>query len=131
MIQDFFYIKYLFIFAYQINKNEKMKKITDLAVKNFYNKNSFSLSNTSVEVTSSGFVYLKLFGNTIAGSDYSGIWITDAGWHTKTTFERLKGLNDVRIHTKKGQVYLNDEKWDGEKVYIDYNNGIKFINLRK
>jgi hypothetical protein len=43
----------------------------------------------------------------------------------------LKGLNDVRIHTKKGQVYLNDEKWDGEKVYIDYNNGIKFINLRK
>ena len=96
-----------------------MRTITSKAVQAFYNRTKFNLSNTSVEVDDNGHVFYKLHGNTIAGIDYKGIWITDAGWPTRTTFERLNGLDNIRIHTKKGQVYLNDEKWDGEKVYID------------
>ena len=94
------------------------RKITEESVRAFYNNQKFNKSNMSVEVTNGGRVFLKLHGNTIAGKDYDGIWITDAGWPTRTTFERLNGLNDVRVHTKKGQVYLNGEEWDGEKVYI-------------
>ena len=95
------------------------RKITEESVAAFYNDRKFNKSNMSVEITDEGFTLLKLHGNTIAGKDYDGTWITDAGWPTRTTFERLNGLNDVRVNTKKGQVYLNGEEWDGEKVYIN------------
>ena len=94
------------------------RKITQEAVNAFYNRAKFNKSNMSVEIETSQ-VVLKLHGNTIAGQDSKGVWITDAGWPTRTTFERLNGLNDVRVNTKKGQTYLNGEEWDGEKVYID------------
>jgi len=41
-----------------------------------------------------------------------------AGWNTNTTRERLNALNGVRVTTKKGQAYLNGEKWDGEWITI-------------
>ena len=94
------------------------RKITEEAVNAFYNRQKFNKSNMSVDIED-GVVELKLHGNTIAGMDHMGVWITDAGWPTRTTFERLNGLNDVRVNTKKGQTYLNGEEWDGEKVYIN------------
>lgn len=96
-----------------------MRKITSLAVQAFYNRRKFDNSNTSVEITDGSETLLKLHGNTIAGIDRMGTWITDAGWPTRTTFERLNGLDDVRVNTKKGQTYLNGEEWDGKKVYIN------------
>ena len=95
------------------------RKITEQAVQSFYNREKFNKSNMSVEITDDGRTLLKLHGNTIAGMDNGGVWITDAGWPTRTTFERLNGLDDVYVNTKKGQTYLNGEEWDGEKVYID------------
>jgi hypothetical protein len=95
-----------------------MRSITQKAVQAFNNRRKFNLSNTSVEITDEGYVLYKLHGNTIAGKDYDGTWITDAGWPTRTTFERLNGLSGVSIHVSKGQVYLNGQPWDGEKEYI-------------
>ena len=95
------------------------RKITEESVAAFYNREKFNKSNMSVEITDDGRTLLKLHGNTIAGRDADGVWITDAGWPTRTTFERLNGLDDVRVNVKKGQTYLNGEEWDGKKVYID------------
>jgi hypothetical protein len=95
------------------------RKITQESVQNFYNRVKFNKSNMSVQIEDDGYPLLKLHGNTIAGMDRMGVWITDAGWATRTTFERLNGLDNVRVNTKKGQVYLNGEEWDGEKVYIN------------
>jgi hypothetical protein len=95
------------------------RKITEESVAAFYNRQKFNKSNMSVEITDEGFPLLKLHGNTIAGKDYEGTWITDAGWPTRTTFERLNGLSYVRVNVKKGQTYLNGEEWDGKKVYIN------------
>jgi hypothetical protein len=95
------------------------RKITEQSIQNFYNRVKFNKSNMSVEIEDDGYPLLKLHGNTIAGMDRMGVWITDAGWATRTTFERLNGLDNVRVNTKKGQVYLNGEEWDGEKVYIN------------
>ena len=94
------------------------RKITQEAVQSFYNREKFNKSNMSVEIETSQ-VVMKLHGNTIAGTDYKGTWITDAGWPTRTTFERLNGLDDVRVNTKKGQTYLNGQEWDGSKTYIE------------
>ncbi len=95
------------------------RKITEESVAAFYNREKFNKSNMSVEITDDGRTLLKLHGNTIAGRDADGVWITDAGWPTRTTFERLNGLDDVYVNTKKGQTYLNGEEWDGKKVYIN------------
>lgn len=95
-----------------------MRKITEQAVQSFLDRKPFFLSNTEVEVEN-GQVTMKLFGNTIAGTDHKGTWITDAGWESKTTFERLNGFDDVRVNKKKGQMYLNGCAWDGSKTYIE------------
>ena len=95
------------------------RKITQESVQAFYNRAKFNKSNMSVELTDEGLPLLKLFGNTIAGMDRMGVWITDAEWPTRTTFERLNGLDDIRVSTKKGQTYLNGEAWDGSKTYIN------------
>lgn len=95
------------------------RKITEESVRAFYNRTRFNKSNMSVEIQDSGHPVLKLHGNTIAGMDHKGVWITDAGWPTRTTFERLNGLDNIRINTKKGRTYLNGEEWDGEKLYIN------------
>ena len=46
------------------------------------------------------------------------MWITDAGWESRTTFERLNGFDGVRVNMKKGQMYLNGQAWDGSRTYI-------------
>lgn len=89
-----------------------MRKITEQAIENFYNSTSFSKDNTQVIVKQDR-VELRLFNNLIAISDEIGIKITDAGWETRTTYERLNGLTGVHITKRKGITYLNDEKWDG------------------
>jgi beta-glucosidase/6-phospho-beta-glucosidase/beta-galactosidase len=95
------------------------RKITEESLQNFYLRKKFNKSNMSVEITDEGETLLKLHGNTIAGINYYGTWITDAGRPTSTTFERLNGFDNVRVNTKKGQTYLNGEEWDGKKVYIN------------
>ena len=94
------------------------RKITQEAVNAFYNNRRFNKSNMSVDI-SDGQTLLKLHGNTIAGINSHGTWITDADWPTRTTFERLNGLDDVRVNKKKGQMYLNGQEWDGSKTYIE------------
>ena len=97
-----------------------MRKITEQAAQAFNNNQSFNNSNTSVEVSEEG-TFLKLFGNTIAGKDSEGFWISLAGYNTKTTKERLNGLDDVSIYTLKGQLQLNASNWDGKKIFLEIN----------
>jgi hypothetical protein len=108
------------------------RKITQEAVNAFYNNRRFNKSNMSVDITDDGQTLLKLHGNIIAGINSQGTWITDAGWPTRTTFERLNGLDDVRVNTKKGQMYLNGQEWDGSKTYIEttenFDLSVAFLN---
>jgi len=66
---------------------------------------------------------LYLHGNAIAQWRDDGLYITNAGWPTVTTKERLNGLDGVRIHQEKGQWYLNGHKWDGEWIRVDTFKG--------
>jgi hypothetical protein len=73
-----------------------------------------------MEVLREGTIYyLKLFGNKIAAIESDGrLWISNAGWDTKTTKERLNGLPGVSIQQKKGEWYLNGNQWDGNPTYV-------------
>jgi len=60
-----------------------------------------------------------LHGNKIAEKRNGALWITNAGWATVTTKERLNGLSNVRITQKNWNWYLNGKEWDGGWVAVN------------
>ena len=95
-----------------------MRKITSEAVDKFLSKTPFKKSNMQVEQVGSTF-RLKLHNNTIAILDELGMLsISNAGWSTNTTKERLNGLPNVRINQKNWNWYLNGNEWSGEWTRI-------------
>jgi hypothetical protein len=100
-----------------------MRKITQNTINAFLNDNPIKESNTEVILNAnfgSPRTELYLFNNLIAlkpfGSDK--ISITNAGWKSRTTKERLNALPNVRIQQKQKEWYLNGIKWDGEFITI-------------
>ena len=77
-----------------------------------------------------GITYLKLHNNKIAAllAD-NRMWISNAGWATNTTKERLNGLPGVRVNQKNYQWFVNGIPWTGEPVYINqlYNTGFQYV----
>ena len=63
---------------------------------------------------------LYLHGHLIAKADHNGLQITNAGYFTNTTKERLNGLPHVHIHQKNFEWYLNGELWNGEWKYVQF-----------
>jgi hypothetical protein len=95
-----------------------MRKITEEAMKAFYNNERFKKSNTEVCVNEFS-TQLKLYGHTIA-TLYSNknLEITTWDYNTSTARERLNGLKGVTVRLKLGQLYLNNNKWDGKLITI-------------
>ena len=93
-----------------------MRKITKESISAFLNARSFKKSNMEVEVKPNVTI-LKLYGNEIAylyNDPNRTLSITNCGWETNTTKERLNGLPTVRINVKKGSWFLNDNEWNGK-----------------
>lgn len=93
------------------------RKITTEAINAFLAGNKFNKDNTRVSVDGS-MSDLFLHDNkiaTVAKLSTGGveIWVTNAGWFTTTTKERLNGIPGVRVNQSKGVWYLNGEEWDG------------------
>jgi len=59
---------------------------------------------------------LYLFDNLIAEHRADGLHISNAGWFSKTTKERLNGLTGVSISQSRGKWYLNGKEWDGDWI---------------
>ena len=89
------------------------RKITSESISAFLAKKPFRKSNMCVEYHGP-FWKLKLHNNTIATIDDMGILsISNAGWTSNTTKERLNGLPGVSIRQKNWAWFLNGEEWDG------------------
>ena len=106
----------IFFVSLGCNKNDKIgmsRKITQESVSAFLAGRKFNKGNMSVEVES-GYTKLKLHGNTIATIDALGVMsVSNAGWASNTTKERLNGLPNVSINQKNWTWYLNGNVWDG------------------
>lgn len=97
-----------------------MRKITREIVNAFQNSRSLRIGNSRTNGES-----LWLFDNKIADIRRDGLWITNAGWDSKTTKERLNGLSGVNIEQRRGTWYLNGRAWDGRWVNVDdFTQGI-------
>ncbi|MCP3682379.1 MAG: hypothetical protein GY861_06775 [bacterium] len=98
-----------------------MRKITQESVDAFMNAREFKKANMEVEVLPNVTI-LKLHGNKIAyryNDPERTLSITNAGWQSLTTKERLNGIPNVSIHQKNWTWYLNGEKWDGRLIDIN------------
>lgn len=97
-----------------------MKQITKKSIDAFMNAKSFKQDNTQVLVLPNVTI-LQLFGNNIAyryNDPERTLTITNCGWQTNTTKERLNGIPNVSIYQKKGHWYLNGKQWDGNLIDV-------------
>jgi len=99
-----------------------MRVITKESVKAFLNAKKFNKSNMSVEVKPNVTI-LKYQGNSIAykyNDPKQTISITNCGWQSNTTKERLNGVIDLsdlnigRIYQKNWVWYLDGKEWNGK-----------------
>lgn len=99
-----------------------MRKTTAEAVNAFLNSKNLKIGNTEVvvnEYSSGGTItQLYLHGNLIAESSDTGLKITNAGYFTNVTKERLNGFPGITINQAKGKWYLNGIYWDGKWTTI-------------
>lgn len=97
-----------------------MRQITRDSVNAFNWGFTFRKSNMNVKVFND-VIKLQYQGNTIAYKDRitNKISITNCGWFTNTTKERLNALEGVSIYQKNFVWYLNDKKWDGNLITIN------------
>ena len=97
-----------------------MRTITEKAIEKFLNAETFKSGNTSVEVLPNVTI-LKLFGNPIAyryNDPERTLSITNCGYKTATTKERLNALPNVDIKQVKGKWFLNGAEWDGSLIDV-------------
>jgi len=95
-----------------------MRKITAVAVENFYNLTPYRNGNTSVSVVTKNGVttsQLILHGSVIAkynpSSKYDRLYINDCGFRTATTKERINGVLsrcDASVFQKSGWWYIKE-----------------------
>jgi len=90
-----------------------MRKITEKIISSFYHGEKKIISNTRTDGKS-----IWLHENEIVRIKNGRIEITNAGWPTNTTKERLNGLAGVNIHQKDFIWYLNDKEWNGSWIKI-------------
>lgn len=96
-----------------------MRKVTQNTVNAFLNNQKYAEGNTTVS-PSNNKNYMYLYGNIIAIRDKqtNKISITNCGWKTNVTKERLNALPNVSIQQKQGVWFLNGKEWDGNLIEV-------------
>lgn len=90
-----------------------MRLITTKICRAFEQRVALKIDNSRTDGRS-----LWLFDNKIAEWRNDGLWVSNAGWKSKTTKERLNGLTGVRVQSLRGTWYLNDMAWDGGWINV-------------
>ncbi len=89
------------------------RKISKAVAGAFITGNQLNQGNTRTDGQG-----IWLFGNKIAEKRNGELYITNAGWFSATTKERLNALPFVRLHQEKREWYLNGAKWDGKWIKV-------------
>ena len=96
-----------------------MRKITKESVKAFFNNTNYSKSNTFIVNNK-----FYLHNNLIAEIKDNKLILSNCGWFSNTTKERLNGIlnyiGNSGIYQKNFIWYLNGERWNGDRVEIKF-----------
>ena len=94
-----------------------MRKITKESVTAFFNNRNYLKNNTHVFNNK-----FYLHNNLIAEKKNNKLFISNCGWFSNTTKERLNGiLNHIGhagIYQKNFSWFLDGEKWNGKRTEI-------------
>jgi hypothetical protein len=97
-----------------------MRQITRDSVDAFMSSRKFRKQNMEVKVLPNVTILL-LHGNEIAYR-YNDVdrtlSITDCGWQSVTTKERLNGIPNVQIQQMNFEWFLNGKQWNGNLIDI-------------
>lgn len=98
-----------------------MRKITEWAVRAFYNWENYKKSNTKV-VNEKWNTKMYLYDNLISEYNWKWLAISSADWETNTTKERLNWLleNWMYIKQKNWKWFLCDRIWN-EIDFVKWN----------
>jgi hypothetical protein len=111
-----------------------MRKITQMSVNAFINGEAFEQDNTEVKIIDGDIVF-NLHGNTIARITHNQntLIISDCGWRTVTTKERLNGIlkefNKGYIKQSKKRFYYHHNNKIIDMGSIENKKDIKTIEL--
>lgn len=97
-----------------------MRKITKDSIQAFMEAKPYKSGNTTVEVLPN-VTKLLLHGNCIAyryNDTEKTLSITNCGWFSNTTKERLNALPNMRISQSNFIWYLNGKEWDGKLIDV-------------
>jgi hypothetical protein len=97
-----------------------MKLITKQSIEAFMDARPFKKQNMEVEVLPNVTI-LNLHGNRIAfryNDPERTLSISNCGWFSNTTKERLNAIPGVSINQKNWEWYLNGEKWNGNLIDV-------------
>lgn len=98
-----------------------MRKITEQSIEAFMNKGKLNKQNMNVFFDRYDYKSrMLLHNNCIATYDYKEdiLSISNCGWFSNTTKERLNALPNVHIQQKNFVWYLNGKEWNGELITI-------------
>ena len=99
-----------------------MRKITEESINAFLNKGTLNKQNMNVFFDRYDYKSrMLLHNNCIATYDYQEdiLSISNCGWFSNTTKERLNALPNVNIRQKDFVWYLNGKEWNGQKIDIN------------
>lgn len=83
-----------------------MRQITRDMIKAFMERRTWQRDNTCVDGDR-----IYLHGNLIAERRESGLWITLAGWPTRTTRDRLNALPGGNVYQKGRRSFITPAVW--------------------
>lgn len=86
-----------------------MRKITREIARAFLNGRSKRFTGNGATETDGQAIWLH--GNKIVERREDGIYISDGGWESNTTKERLKPF--AQVYHRNHQMFCNGEPWDG------------------
>ena len=98
-----------------------MRQITQKIVWAFERRQILRIDNSRTDGQS-----LWLFGNKIAEWRNNRLWVSNGGWSSTTTKERLNGITGVHVQQRRGTWFLNGNEWNGS--WVDVSNWNEFGN---
>ena len=99
-----------------------MRKVTKVVTEAFNYGEDAKLGNSKVTRINTTTIRLVLHGHIIASKTNGVLIITNCGYFTKVTKDRLNALPGVNIFQRKGVWYLNNVAWDGKPIVIGAQN---------
>jgi hypothetical protein len=98
-----------------------MKAITKDSINAFMQDTEFKRQNMRVDIISGVATGLYLHDNLIAIKYHvepKELFISNCGWFSNTTKERLNALPNVHIQQKNFKWFLNGKQWNGKQTKI-------------